>query len=74
MRLVNNKVQLAKAEQWAQYCEKEREDKTVKPVLVIQVEDGNDKIVSNTEIESYLAMLETQLRRPLGTVCGGTAC
>lgn len=54
-----------KAEQWAQYCEKEREDKTVKPVLVIQVEDGNDKIVSNTEIESYLAMLETQLRRPL---------
>ena len=54
-----------KAEQWAQYCEKEREDKTVKPVLVIQVEDGNDKIVSNTEIESYLAMLETQLGRPL---------
>ena len=54
-----------KAEQWAQYCQKEDEKKTVKPVMVIQVEDGNDKIVSNTEIESYLGMLETQLRRPL---------
>lgn len=54
-----------KAEQWAKYCEDEKEERTVKPVLVIQVEDGNDKIVSNTEIESYLGMLETQLGRPL---------
>ena len=56
-----------KTEQWAQYCEKEHEDKTVKPVLVIQVEDGNGRITSNTEIESYLAMLETQLGRPLAS-------
>ena len=56
-----------KTEQWAQYCEKEHEDKTVKPVLVIQVEDGNGRIISNTEIESYLAMLETQLGRPLAS-------
>lgn len=38
-----------KAEQWAQYCVDEKENRTVKPVLVIQVEDGNEKIVSQTE-------------------------
>lgn len=54
-----------KAELWAKYCSDEKEERTVKPVLVIQVEDGNDRIVSNTEIESYLGMLETQLGRPL---------
>ena len=54
-----------KAEQWAQYCEREDEKKTVRPVLVIQVEDGNDRMISHTEMESYLAMLETQLGRPL---------
>lgn len=54
-----------KAEQWAKYCADEKENRIVKPVLVIQVEDGNEKIVSQTEIESYLSMLETQLGRPL---------
>lgn len=54
-----------KAEQWAQYCVDEKESRIVKPVLVIQVEDGNEKIVSQTEIESYLSTLETMLGRPL---------
>lgn len=56
-----------KTEQWAQYCGKEGEKKTVKPVLVIQVEDGNGRLISNTEIESYLAALESQLGRPLAS-------
>lgn len=58
------------SEQWANYGNAEREkgdrsEKTVKPVLVIQVEDGNEKTVSGTELESYLQALENQLGRRL---------
>lgn len=45
---------------WEIYCEKEEENK-VKPILVIQVEDGNDKLLTKTDLDLCMATMETQL-------------
>ncbi len=45
------------AEQWAGYCGKEKEP-PVDPILVVQVEDGDDKAVSKTALDEAIQVLE----------------
>jgi type III restriction enzyme len=53
-----------KREHWANYCEREGE-KSVKPILVVQVEDGNDKVVTHTDLVACIDVLEESLGRNL---------
>lgn len=55
---------LQKKEHWKNYCEQEKE-KLVKPILVVQVEDGNDSTYTRTDIQACLTMLEEMLGRKL---------
>lgn len=49
-------------ERWKKYCEKEAEP-LVKPILVVQVDDGNDNTVTRSDIETCLDMLSQVLGR-----------
>ncbi len=49
---------------WESYCLKEKED-VVKPILVIQVEDGNDKVVTKTDLSACINTIEAYLGRKL---------
>lgn len=53
-----------KCDHWKAYCEREQE-KTVKPILVVQVEDGNDRVATHTDIGICLELLEESLGRKL---------
>jgi type III restriction enzyme len=55
---------LNKQEHWKNYCEQENE-KLVKPILVVQVEDGNNGNVTRTDIDACLTLLEETLGRKL---------
>lgn len=52
------------AEQWSKYCEREGEA-TVKPVLVIQVEDGAENALTKTNLDACLATIESVIGRRL---------
>jgi type III restriction enzyme len=49
---------------WAEYCGGEDEAR-VSPILVIQVEDGNDKVLTKTNLNTALAALESAIGRRL---------
>ena len=49
---------------WKVYCEREQE-KPIKPILVVQVEDGNDRVATHTDIGVCLELLEESLGRKL---------
>ena len=49
-------------ERWSAYCEQE-DEKTVKPILVVQVEDGTDTVTSKTDMSECLRTLEETLGR-----------
>lgn len=49
---------------WKTYCERE-DEKIVNPILVIQVEDGNDRIVTQTDLGTCIDLLEETLGRKL---------
>ncbi len=51
-------------ERWLAYCEQENE-KIVKPILVIQVEDGTDTVATRTDLNECLHTLEETLGRQL---------
>jgi type III restriction enzyme len=51
-------------ERWAEYCESEGIE-PVRPMLVIQVEDGTDKILTRTDLATALSTLESAIGRPL---------
>ena len=53
-----------KCTHWDNYCERENE-RSVKPILVIQTEDGNDKEATRTDICTCLGLLEEKLGRKL---------
>jgi type III restriction enzyme len=53
-----------KCERWTAYCEQENE-RVVKPILVVQVEDGNDHETTRTDIGACLDILEEVLGRKL---------
>lgn len=55
----NNKVNM-----WKEYCESEKED-LVKPILVLQVEDGGGTEISRTDFSACLTLIEETLGRKL---------
>lgn len=53
-----------KCRRWESYCTQERE-RPVKPILVIQVEDGTSTQVSLTDLDVCLAFIEEEIGRKL---------
>jgi type III restriction enzyme len=53
-----------KCAHWKAYCERE-DEKMVNPILVIQVEDGNDRIATQTDLGACIDLLEETLGRRL---------
>jgi type III restriction enzyme len=51
-------------ERWAEYCESEGIE-PVRPILVVQVEDGTDDILTRTDLDTALSTLESTIGRPL---------
>lgn len=49
---------------WEAYCQSQN-DITVKPILVIQVQDGNEEIITETSMESCVNIIENTLKRKL---------
>jgi type III restriction enzyme len=52
------------AERWSTYCEREGEA-TVKPILVIQVEDGTENTLTRTDLAVCLTTIESVIGRRL---------
>ena len=46
--------------QWEDYCVKEKEKDIVRPILVVQVEDGTDGVLTRTSLEDVLRVIERQ--------------
>ena len=51
-------------ERWSAYCQNQDEP-VVGPILVIQVEDGTDRLLTKTDLGTSLATLENAIGRPL---------
>jgi type III restriction enzyme len=45
---------------WETYCVREREKQNVKPVLVVQVEDGHDNTLTRTPLDDVVRVIERQ--------------
>jgi type III restriction enzyme len=45
---------------WKSYCDKQGEKERVRPILVIQVEDGTDKILTRTNLSDVVRVIERQ--------------
>lgn len=43
---------------WEKYCSEQEIENLIRPVLVIQVEDGNDKKLSNTDLNQLVQVVE----------------
>ena len=54
-----------KCRNWSEYCEKEEMKTPVRPIIVVQVEDGNDRTVTQTELESCMNVIEDVIGRKL---------
>ncbi|MFT9486725.1 MAG: hypothetical protein ACH0QD_05090 [Tepidibacillus sp.] len=54
-----------KCERWAAYCDREEIKKPVCPIFVVQVEDGNEREITQTDLDSCIAVLEESLGRKL---------
>ncbi|MDR0673109.1 MAG: DEAD/DEAH box helicase family protein [Zoogloeaceae bacterium] len=54
-----------KRERWAAYCEREEIENVVRPILVVQVEDGGGREVTRTNLGECVAMIEESLGRKL---------
>ncbi len=54
----------AVTQRWADYCQKQ-DGAVVRPILVIQVEDGTDKTLTKTNLSMSLATLENAIGRQL---------
>jgi len=52
-------------ERWADYCTTEGLEQPVRPILVIQVEDGTSTTLTRTDLAAAISTLETALGRPL---------
>jgi type III restriction enzyme len=53
-----------KCAHWKSYCERE-DEKMVNPILVIQVEDGNEREATHTDLGACIDLLEETLGRKL---------
>lgn len=45
---------------WRRYCEKEKEKETVRPILVVQVEDGTANTLTRTNLPDVVRVIERQ--------------
>ncbi|MDD3655132.1 MAG: hypothetical protein PHO01_13315 [Desulfotomaculaceae bacterium] len=54
-----------KCTRWAAYCEREEIKNPVKPILVIQVEDGHERGITRTDLGACIDILEKSLGRKL---------
>lgn len=54
-----------KREHWEAYCDHEEIKNPVRPILVVQVEDGNERIVTQTDLHDCIKALEEALGRKL---------
>lgn len=45
---------------WEEYCRKEHEKEMVRPILVVQVEDGNDTTLTRTNLVDVVRVIERQ--------------
>ena len=52
------------ARQWEEYCEQESEA-VVRPILVVQVEDGTDRTLTRTHLDTCITTLESVIGRRL---------
>jgi type III restriction enzyme len=52
-------------ERWRKYCEQEAEP-LVAPILVVQIENGNDRVLSRTDLSSAIRVIENAIGRELG--------
>jgi type III restriction enzyme len=46
--------------EWEDYCVKEKEKDIVRPILVVQVEDGTEGVLTRTSLEDVLRVIERQ--------------
>jgi type III restriction enzyme len=46
--------------QWETYCNKSGEKETVKPVLVVQVQDGNDRTLTATPLDDVVKVIQKE--------------
>lgn len=46
--------------EWEDYCAKEKEKEIVRPILVVQVEDGTEGVLTRTSLEDVLRVIERQ--------------
>lgn len=49
------------SERWAAYCTKEKEKIAVKPVLVVQVEDGTENTLTATPLNDVVTVLQREM-------------
>ncbi|MCY8961771.1 DEAD/DEAH box helicase [Bacillus atrophaeus] len=56
---------LEMSNRWSEYCVKEKEDQEVNPIMVIQVQDGTDEILTKTDLGDCLVAIESVLGRRL---------
>lgn len=49
---------------WADYCQSQ-DERVVYPILVLQVEDGKENLLTRTDLETSLKTLESAIGRPL---------
>jgi type III restriction enzyme len=50
-----------KCELWEQYCRREKTTKQVSPILVVQVEDGNERRITLTDIKACINIIAGSL-------------
>jgi type III restriction enzyme len=46
--------------EWEDYCFKEKEKDIVRPILVVQVEDGTENVLTRTSLEDVVRVIERQ--------------
>jgi len=46
--------------EWEDYCTTEKEKETVRPILVVQVEDGTESVLTHTSLEEVVRVIERQ--------------
>ena len=58
---------IKKCERWAIYCDNEGFKNKVTPIFVIQVEDGNEREITQTDLDTCITILEDSLGHNLHT-------
>jgi type III restriction enzyme len=54
------RVWLEMTKRWAQYCAAQKEEFTVHPILLVQVEDGTKNKTSNTDLDAVVSAIQDE--------------